>query len=169
VYVDNWRWHGVPFYLRAGKKLKRRVTEVSLHMQPVPLVLFGGEECTRVEPNVLTIRIQPDEGIYLRFASKIPGHDLRIGTVAMDMKYVEAFGGEPPEAYERLLLDAMRGDATLFARRDAVEASWAWITPILEHVQRHAATLVEPYEPGSWGHERACELPGRDRRSWCEM
>ena len=140
VFVDNWRWQGVPFYLRAGKKLASRVTEVSLHMQRVPLALFGRDGvCENLEPNVLSLRIQPDEGIRLSFASKIPGYDQEVGTVSMDMRYVEAFGGEPPEAYERLLLDAMRGDATLFSRRDAVEASWAWITPILRHFEADGA------------------------------
>ena len=170
VFVDNWRWQGVPFYLRTGKKLARRVTEVSLHMRQIPLCLFGREDvCERIDPNVLTLRIQPDEGIALRFASKVPGHDLTVGTVAMDMKYVEAFGGEPPEAYERLLLDAMRGDATLFSRRDAVEASWAWITPILRYFEAHPRADFPNYAPGSWGPERAAEMMRRDRRAWSEL
>jgi glucose-6-phosphate 1-dehydrogenase len=170
VFVDNWRWQGVPFYLRTGKKLAKRVTEISLHMRSIPLSLFGRQDvCERVEPNVLTLRIQPDEGISLRFASKVPGLDLRVGTVAMDMSYLETFGGEPPEAYERLLLDAMRGDATLFSRRDAVEASWAWITPILEHVERNPPADFPNYDPGSWGPERAGELMRRDRRAWREL
>jgi len=167
VWVDNWRWQGVPFYLRTGKKLAKRVTEVALHMQPIPLSLFGRPGlCDTIAPNVLTLRIQPDEGITLQFASKIPGHDVMIGSVAMEMNYREAFGGEPPEAYERLLLDAMRGDATLFSRRDAVEASWAWINPILEHVDRHPATDFPNYEPGSWGPEACDALMRRDRRAW---
>ena len=165
VWVDNWRWQGVPFYLRTGKKLAQRITEVALHMQPIPLSLFG-RMSERVEPNVLTLRIQPDEGIELQFASKIPGHDVKVGTVAMEMKYVEAFGGEPPEAYERLLLDAMRGDATLFSRRDAVEASWAWITPILEYFEKHPPRDLPNYEPGSWGPRSCHELLTRDQRSW---
>jgi len=166
VWVDNWRWQGVPFYLRTGKKLAKRVTEIALHMQPIPLSLFGRPEMCDIAPNVLTLRIQPDEGITLQFASKIPGQDVMIGTVAMEMNYREAFGGEPPEAYERLLLDAMRGDATLFSRRDAVEASWAWINPILEHVAAHPATDYPNYEPGSWGPESCHALMRRDRRAW---
>jgi glucose-6-phosphate 1-dehydrogenase len=170
VFVDNWRWQGVPFYLRTGKKLAKRVTEISLHMRPIPLVLFGrGDRGDRIEPNVLTLRIQPDEGIALRFASKVPGLDLRVGTVAMDMSYLETFGGEPPEAYERLLLDAMRGDATLFSRRDAVEASWAWITPILRYFERHPPAEFPNYGPGTWGPECALELMGRDGRAWREL
>jgi len=169
VFIDNWRWQGVPFYLRAGKKLANRVTEVSLHMQRVPLSLFGREDvCEHLEPNVLTLRIQPDEGIRLSFASKIPGFDTMVGSVAMDMNYVEAFGGEPPEAYERLLLDAMRGDATLFSRRDAVEASWRWITPILQYVEDNPAKDFPSHEPGSWGPAAARTLPERDGHAWRE-
>jgi glucose-6-phosphate 1-dehydrogenase len=170
VFVDNWRWQGVPFYLRAGKKLKKRATEVSLIMQPIPLALFGRKDvCEFVEANVLTLRIQPDEGIQLTFASKIPGHDVAVGSVRMNMSYVETFGGEPPEAYERLLLDAMRGDATLFSRRDAVEASWTWISPILEHFRLHPPADFPNYEPGSWGPESCQALIQRERRVWREL
>jgi glucose-6-phosphate 1-dehydrogenase len=170
VFIDNWRWHGVPFYLRAGKKMAKRVTEISLHMQPVPLSLFGGDDvCEPIPPNVFTLRIQPDEGIEARFSSKVPGHDLEIGAVTMDMKYVEAFGGEPPEAYERLLLDAMRGDPTLFSRRDAVEASWAWITPLLEYFDQHPPTDFPNYEPGCQAPGCAHDLLRRDRRTWREV
>ncbi|MEO5618633.1 MAG: glucose-6-phosphate dehydrogenase [Candidatus Eisenbacteria bacterium] len=169
VFVDNWRWQGVPFYLRAGKKLAQRVTEVSLHLRPIPLSLFGRQDiCEHLEPNVLTIRIQPDEGIDLQFASKIPGNDLAVGPVHMDMKYLETFGGEPPEAYERLLLDAMRGDATLFSRRDAVELSWEWITPILRHFEKNPPRDFPNYEPGSWGPERCVQMMRHDRRAWRE-
>jgi len=167
VFVDNWRWQGVPFYLRAGKRLARRVTEISVHLQPIPLCLFGREEvCERIDPNVLTIRIQPDEGVQLTFASKIPGHDLAVGTVKMDMRYTEAFGGDPPEAYERLLLDAMRGDPTLFSHRDAVEASWAWITPILAHYEQHPPADFPNYDPASWGPDCARRLIHRDGHEW---
>jgi glucose-6-phosphate 1-dehydrogenase len=167
VWVDNWRWQGVPFYLRTGKQLAKRVTEVALHMQPIPLSLFGRAGVgDTIAPNVLTLRIQPDEGIALQIASKIPGQDVMIGSVAMEMNYREAFGGEPPEAYERLLLDAMRGDATLFSRRDAVEASWTWIHPILEHVDKIPPADFPNYEPGSWGPEACHTLMRRDRRAW---
>jgi glucose-6-phosphate 1-dehydrogenase len=167
VFVDNWRWQGVPFYLRAGKKMKQRVTEVSFHMQPIPLSLFGnGEICEHVEPNVLTLRIQPEEGIQLAFSSKLPGHDFTVAPVVMDMKYVEAFGGDPPEAYERLLLDAMRGDATLFSRRDAVETSWNWIQPILDWFEGDPSRAPQSYAPGSWGPASADRLIQGDRRQW---
>ena len=167
VFVDNWRWQGVPFYLRAGKGMAKRVTEVSFHMQPIPLSLFGsGDLCEHVEPNILTLRIQPEEGIQLSFSSKLPGHDFTVAPVVMDMKYAEAFGGDPPEAYERLLLDAMRGDATLFSRRDAVETSWSWIQPILDWYEDPARGAPEPYARGSWGPAEADRLIQRDRRQW---
>jgi glucose-6-phosphate 1-dehydrogenase len=168
--VDNWRWQGVPIYLRAGKKLRKRLTEVSLVMQPIPLCLFGrGDVCERIEPNVITLRIQPDEGIQLRFASKVPGHDLTVGSVHMDMSYDETFGETHPEAYERLLLDAMAGDATLFARRDAVEASWAWMTPILEHFEKNPPQDFPNYAAGSWGPAGCQDLIGRDGHAWREF
>ena len=120
VMVDNWRWQGVPFYLRAGKSLASRVTEVAIHFHRVPLCLFEHEEaCQRLDPNVLRLRIQPDEGIRLRFGCKTPGDRLATSSVLMDFSYAKAFDKEPLDAYERLLVDAMRGDATLFARRDA--------------------------------------------------
>jgi glucose-6-phosphate 1-dehydrogenase len=141
-----------------------------LHIRPVPHSLFGKPEvCENLEPNVLTIRIQPDEGIDLQFASKLPGHDFVVGPVHMDMKYLETFGGEPPEAYERLLLDAMRGDATLFSRRDAVEQSWEWITPILEHFERNPPGNFPNYDSDSCGPEAADRLMYRDRRAWREL
>ena len=170
VYIDNWRWQGVPFYLRAGKRLKSRVTEISIHLQPIPLSLFGRDDvCESVPPNVLTLRIQPDEGIQLEFASKIPGDDLNVGAVKMDMTYTEAFGGEPPEAYERLLLDAMRGDATLFSRRDWVETSWGWIDPILEHFEQNPPRDFPNYEPGSCGPAACDEWMRKDRHAWREL
>ena len=167
VFIDNWRWQGVPFYLRAGKRMAKRVTEVSVHMQGIPLSLFGsGDLCEHVEPNVITLRIQPDEGIQLSFSAKLPGHDFTIAPVVMDMKYTDAFGGEPPEAYERLLLDAMRGDATLFSRRDAVEASWTWIQPILDWFGSGQGGAPEPYEPGTWGPQAAGRLMTHDHHVW---
>ena len=169
VHVDNWRWQGVPFYLRAGKRLAKRVTEVTFHMQPIPLSLFGGGDlCEHVEPNVITLRIQPEEGIQLSFTAKQPGHDFTVTPVEMDMNYVEAFGGEPPEAYERLLLDAMRGDATLFSRRDAVEASWEWIQPVLDGLESAPRRRPAEYAPGTWGPAEADRLIQRDRRRWRE-
>jgi len=169
VHVDNWRWQGVPFYLRAGKRMAKRVTEVTFHMQPIPLSLFGrGDVCEHVEPNVIALRIQPEEGIRLSFSAKQPGNDFTVTPVEMDMRYAESFGGEPPEAYERLLLDAMRGDATLFSRRDAVEASWAWMQPILDGLEAEPRRRPAAYAPGSWGPAEADRLLQRDRRRWRE-
>jgi glucose-6-phosphate 1-dehydrogenase len=166
LHVDNWRWQGVPFYARAGKGLQRRTTEVAIQFQRIPFCLFGDEEvCQRIEPNVLTLRIQPDEGIALRFAAKAPGEDVSVGTVTMDFSYARSFERPAGEAYERLLLDAMRGDATLFARRDGDEQAWALATPVLEAWEGGTA---EPafYERGSAGPREADELLRRDGRRW---
>ena len=170
VMVDNWRWQGVPFYLRAGKGLARRVTEVAIHFRSVPWCLFGQEEvCERLEPNVLTLRIQPDEGIGLKFGCKTPGDRLTVSGVLMDFGYATAFDRKPPDAYERLLVDAMRGDATLFARCDMVEHAWAFITPIIEALENDTSSPLCVYEPGTPGPEEADKLLARDGRSWDQL
>ena len=167
VMVDNWRWQGVPFYLRTGKKLAARVTEVAIHFRSIPLCLFGKDDiCRRLQPNVLTLRIQPEEGIRLQFGCKTPGDNLDVSNVLMDFGYAKAFGRQPPDAYERLLVDAMRGDATLFARRDAVEYAWAFITPILEVLENDSSLPIPIYEPGAHGPKEAVELLARDERLW---
>ena len=130
LQIDNWRWADVPFYLRTGKRLPRRVTEIAIQFKNVPHLMFHAAGTRDVEPNVLTIRIQPDEGISLRFAAKIPGTTMQLRTVRMDFAYGAAFGGAGADAYERLILDAMLGDQTLFARRDEVETAWNLIDPI---------------------------------------
>jgi glucose-6-phosphate 1-dehydrogenase len=166
LVVDNWRWLGVPFYIRAGKGLARRTTEVSVHFQQIPFCLFGREDvCQLIEPNVLVLRIQPDEGIALSVATKVPGDDLTVGTVRMDFSYAEAFHRAPGDAYEKLLLDAMRGDATLFARRDGDEQAWSLLAPVLEGWE---ASTDEPavYERGSAGPREADALPRQDGRRW---
>jgi len=169
VMVDNWRWQGVPFYLRTGKKLTKRLTEVAIHFRSVPFCLFTQEEvCQRLEPNVLVLRIQPDEGIHLNFGCKTPGESLDVSNVLMDFSYARAFGKKSPNAYERLLVDAMRGDATLFARRDAVEYAWAFITPILEALENDASPRPV-YEPGSAGPIEADALLHHDGRSWDQL
>ncbi|HUK63020.1 MAG TPA: glucose-6-phosphate dehydrogenase [Dongiaceae bacterium] len=165
VFVDNWRWQGVPFILRTGKMLKERMTEIAVHMQPIPPTLFGSADlCEWVPGNVLTMRIQPDEGVQLQFASKIPGDRIQVGKVLMDMHYTEAFGGEPPEAYERLLHDAMLGNLTLFSRRDWVETSWAWMQPIFDYFDRNPPTDFPNYEPGGDGPARIMEFVRSERR-----
>jgi glucose-6-phosphate 1-dehydrogenase len=162
ILIDNWRWQGVPFYLRAGKGLKRRMTEVSVFFQTIPFCLFGREEvCQLIEPNVLTLRIQPDDGIALRFATKVPGDDLSVGTVTMDFSYASSFKRPSGEAYERLLLDAMRGDATLFARRDGDEKCWEFVQPLLDE-----PIAPSTYERGSSGPREADDLIRRDKRRW---
>ena len=161
VFIDNWRWQGVPFYLRAGKKLASHLTEIAVHFQPVPTYLFHGtEQCQTAAPNVLRIRIQPDEGISLRFVAKVPGDHLSLANVRMNMSYANAFGKPLSEAYERLLLDCMRGDATLFARRDEVEEAWKFVTPILE-AWENGRQPPETYAPGSQGPSKA-EAIARD-------
>jgi glucose-6-phosphate 1-dehydrogenase len=165
--VDNWRWQGVPFYLRAGKKLAKRLTEVSIHFKSVPISLFStSEACQRLQPNVLRLRIQPQEGIALSFESKVPGEDVSIAGVTMDFTYKEAFAKPVPEAYERLLLDCMRGNATLFARKDSVEQAWAYVTPILRALDSGAGGHIHEYDSGSAGPDAAAALLARDGRRW---
>jgi glucose-6-phosphate 1-dehydrogenase len=169
MFIDTWRWEGVPFYLRAGKRLKRRLTEVSVHFRAVPFCLFGDSDvCQRLESNVLTFHIQPREGIALRFESKVPGDDIKIAGVKMDFDYAAAFQKSAPEAYERLFLDCMRGNATLFARRDTVEQAWAYITPIDDALDSGDVPL-HPYAPGSTGPAEAARLLARDGRHWTEL
>src|SRR5438309_2051884 len=162
--MDNWRWWNVPIYMRVGKRLPKSGTDISVHFKKAPLVLFNKES---TEQNVLVIRIQPDEGISLRMQAKMPGTSFRIEPVKMDFHYGTSFGKASPEAYERLLLDAMSGDATLFARRDEVEEAWAFIDPI---ENAWAAKKDVPglffYPAGSWGPEEADDLLARDGRAW---
>jgi glucose-6-phosphate 1-dehydrogenase len=166
--IDSWRWQGVPFYLRAGKKLAERLTEVSIHFRPVPLVLFKEEAAGSVlQPAVLTLRIQPKEGISLRFVAKVPGENIQVGNVLMQMNYADAFKRPISEAYERLLLDCMRGDATLFARRDSVDRAWELIQPVLQVWE--ATPGVHIYEPGTAGPAAADEMMGREGHSWREL
>ena len=164
MFVDNWRWADVPFYVRAGKRLPKRVTDISIHFRPAPYPLFS-RLGMKMHANVLAIRIQPDEGISLKFDSKLPGPTVSTAPVTMEFRYATSFGAEPPEAYERLLLETMLGDATLFARRDEIETAWAWLDPLLK---RWAADPEPPpfYEAGTWGPEAADELMEKDGRKW---
>jgi glucose-6-phosphate 1-dehydrogenase len=163
VFIDNWRWADVPFYIRAGKRLPKRVTDISIHFRPAPFPLFS--KMMRTQANVLAIRIQPDEGISLRFDSKLPGPTVRTAPVTMEFRYATSFGAEPPEAYERLLLDTMLGDSTLFARRDEVETAWAWLDPLLRGWEQDPNPPYF-YPAGSWGPPAADELIERDGRKW---
>jgi glucose-6-phosphate 1-dehydrogenase len=169
-FVDSWRWAGVPFYMRSGKRLPKRVTEIAIHFKEAPHLLFGrrGEA---IRPNVLVIRIQPDEGIALEFGSKLPGPAMEVAPVNMEFRYGSSFGVEPPEAYERLILDCMLGDSTLFTRADEVEASWSWISKIHEHWAAESrsddrAHDLETYPAGTWGPPGAERLMTADGRAW---
>ena len=166
LLVDNWRWAGVPFYLRTGKRLPRKVTEVAIQFRRAPHLLFRQDAGILTDPNVLIVRIQPDEGITLRFKAKIPGQAIRIRNVSMDFDYGSSFGRSSPPAYERLLLDAMMGDATLFARGDMVEASWRLVMPLLEVWEESSGVHFPNYEAGSWGPEEANSWIARDQHRW---
>ena len=167
LLIDTWRWSGVPFYIRMGKQLPKKTTEISVHFKDAPNVLFGALSGGVPGGNVLVIRIQPDEGISLRMVSKIPGTSLRLEPVKMDFHYSTSFGKSSPEAYERLLLDAMAGDATLFARRDEVEEAWRFIDHI-EHAwhQSDNPPPMAEYVAGSWGPKEADDLIKKDGHAW---
>jgi glucose-6-phosphate 1-dehydrogenase len=166
VFVDNWRWAGVPFYLRTGKRMPKRGSEIAVQFRDVPPVLFNANPDSTLEPNVLALRIQPDEGLSLRMATKLPGPQVRIYPVKMDFRYGTTFGEQAPEAYERLLLDVMAGDATLFMRRDAVETAWAWVTRILEEWERSGERWMPEYAAGTWGPVESERLIQTDGRKW---
>jgi glucose-6-phosphate 1-dehydrogenase len=133
LFIDNWRWAGVPFYIRAGKRLPKRVTEIAIHFKNAPLQMFSEQERSQVSSNILALRIQPDEGISLRFDSKVPGPSGMIRPVTMDFRYGTSFGEKPPDAYERLLLDALLGDSTLFTRSDENQMAWKILDPVFKH------------------------------------
>jgi glucose-6-phosphate 1-dehydrogenase len=174
VEVDNWRWAGVPFYVRAGKRLTKRVTEISIHFKRVPHALLMSransgplaDAATRIDTDVLALRIQPDDGISLRFVAKVPGPAMTLRPVNMDFRYGTTFGKASPEAYERLLLDAMIGDPTLFARADEVHGAWQFITPILEAWAAAPPPALPNYAAGTWGPDAANVLIERDGRQW---
>ncbi len=166
MYFDNWRWAGVPFFIRSGKRLPKRVTEIAIQFKSAPLQLFG-EAGETVAPNQLIIRIQPDEGITLRFAAKIPGQTTNIRDVNMDFRYGASFGVQLAEAYERLLLDCILGDSTLYARRDMTERGWELVMPILDEWAATKDTVNFPnYEAGTWGPPTAHALLERTGRHW---
>ncbi len=163
--VDNWRWAGVPFYLRTGKRLPKRASEIAVQFKRTPHLVFRRNPEILAEPNSLVLRIQPDEGMSLSFGAKQPGSELRIKPVEMDFDYGQAFGGGPPEAYERLLLDAMKGDATLYARGDWVDLAWELLSPVLGRWTTADAKLGS-YEAGTWGPPEADTLIERAGRRW---
>jgi len=164
--IDSWRWAGVPFYVRTGKALPSRVTEIAVQFKEAPLALFARAGVPQVDPNVLAIRVQPDEGILLRFGAKVPGQGLQIRTVNMDFRYGSSFAVDSPDAYETLLLDAMVGDASLFTRDDEIERSWEILEPILGAWADGSGGPLHFYGAGTWGPPAADELLERDGRAW---
>lgn len=167
--IENWRWAGVPFYLRTGKRLPKRVTEISIQFKRPPLLLFRDTPVDRLRTNRLAIRIQPNEGISLRFGAKIPGPIMRVGAVEMDFSYMDYFGSTPSTGYERLLYDCMIGDATLFQRADMVEAGWCVIEPVLDVWKALPPRAFPNYAAGTWGPKEADELLTRDGQEWWKI
>lgn len=166
LFVDNWRWSGVPFYLRTGKHLPLSASEVRIQFSPTPHVLFAALCGTKLDPNALTLRLQPNEGISLRFNGKVPGTSTSVQPVRMSFSYDSTFGAYTPEAYERLLLEAMAGDATLFIRRDEVEAAWGIVDSIRKAWNGKPLTNREFYSAGTWGPVAADDLLGQRGHAW---
>ena len=164
--IDNWRWADVPFYIRTGKRMSTRVTEVAIQFRRAPFVLFRDTPVERLTPNLLVLHIQPDEGISLRFGAKVPGIQVDVGAVDMDFRYQDYFGNEPSTGYERLLYDCMIGDATLFQRADMVEAGWSVVEPILDIWKALPPRSFPNYAAGTWGPKEADDLMARDKRAW---
>jgi glucose-6-phosphate 1-dehydrogenase len=166
-FIDTWRWEGVPFYLRSGKRLAKRVTEIAIQFKRPPMLMFNA--CAAVDdvsPNVLVMRIQPDEGISLTFEVKPPGPDICVSPLSLDFKYEQAFGSSPPEAYETLLEDCIEGDSTLFTRSDWVELAWSLVDPIIHVWENNKPDDFPNYPAGSWGPRKADEFIQRDGRRW---
>jgi glucose-6-phosphate 1-dehydrogenase len=166
LQVDNWRWAGVPFYLRTGKHLAKRVSEIVIRFHRTPHMIFRRNPDGGLTRNELVVRIQPDEGVALTVAAKMPGPELKMLPVELDFRYGEVFGAEPPEAYERLLLDAIHGDSTLFARADWVEQAWALLEPVLDAWAGDGAPPPYLYEAGGWGPPEAEPFIARDGGAW---
>jgi glucose-6-phosphate 1-dehydrogenase len=166
ISIDNWRWAGVPFYLRTGKRFPARLTEIAIRFKRAPFILFRKTSVETLSTNELVLHIQPDEGISLRFDAKIPGPVVRLGAVDMDFKYKEHFGTTPSTGYERLLYDCMLGDATLFQRADMVEAGWSVVQPVLDVWKALPARSFPNYPAGTWGPNESDELLERDGRKW---
>jgi glucose-6-phosphate 1-dehydrogenase len=165
VQVDNWRWAGIPFYVRTGKRLPKRVSEIAIQFRRAPHMFLPDGKAAHPPNNVLVLRIQPDDALALRIEVKEPGPGMHTRPVDMSFSYKEAFGGACPDAYQRLLLDAMRGDSTLFTRTDEVETAWAFVTPMVEEQQNSTADL-SPYAAGSWGPAAADALLEQDGHCW---
>lgn len=166
MFVDNWRWAGVPFYLRTGKRLPKRVTEIAIQFKRTPHLVFARTPEDQVVPNLLILGIQPDESISIQFEAKVPGPYIHLRSVNMDFHYETSFATPSEEAYERLLLDALLGDATLFARGDWIELAWSILTPILEYWESDIRTPVPPHAAGSWGPSESDVFLALDNKKW---
>jgi glucose-6-phosphate 1-dehydrogenase len=166
LWIDNWRWSGVPFYIRTGKNLPVSASEVRIQFKPAPNILFAAKSGVKLDPNSLTLRLQPNEGITIRFNGKVPGAATKLQPVRMRFSYDSEFGAYTPEAYERLLLEAIAADATLFIRRDEVEAAWGIVDAIRNSWTAKPLTNREFYLAGTWGPTAADELLANDGREW---
>lgn len=166
IFIDNWRWAGVPFYIRCGKRMPKYATEIAIHFKQVPLALFDWKNFAGIAPNTLVLRIQPDEGISLTLGAKKPGYENQISPVVMEFCYHDTFGIETPEAYERLLLDCINGDATLFTRTDEVIEQWKFTQKILDGWQKDSQQQVYDYQAGTWGPKEADLFMQSDGRKW---
>jgi len=166
AHIDNWRWAQVPFYIRSGKRLPRRATEIAIQFKQIPLSLFNWKNLAGEAPNVLLLRVQPDEGINLTFGAKMPGPVNQITPVTMEFCYEDAFESTPPEAYERLLIDTIMGDQTLFTRSDEVIAQWRFVNGILDAWEDNPVKKIPQYDAGTWGPEEAADFIASDCRDW---
>ncbi|MCB1121406.1 MAG: glucose-6-phosphate dehydrogenase, partial [Verrucomicrobiae bacterium] len=164
--INNWRWEGVPFYLRSGKRMARRVSEIAIQFKTPPGILFSSSNIFDLSPNTMVIQIQPDEGVSLVMNSKIPGLETRTQPVRMNFRYKTTYGSNTPEAYERLILDAMIGDSTLFIRGDETEASWKIVTPILDFWKNCQNQGMTEYQSGSWGPLESDQLLWDNNHKW---
>jgi glucose-6-phosphate 1-dehydrogenase len=164
--INNWRWQGVPFYMRSGKRMARRVSEISIQFKRPPGILFSDSRQYDVVPNTLVIQVQPDEGMTLLTNSKVPGLETRTQPVKMHFRYSTTFGSNTPEAYERLIVDAIVGDSTLFIRGDETEASWKLVTPVLDSWQAQGNKGMDAYAAGSWGPPMADALLAEQEHQW---
>jgi glucose-6-phosphate 1-dehydrogenase len=167
LHVDNWRWKGIPFYLRSGKFLKRKATEITVEFQRPPHLMFGLSKPEEITPNILSICIQPDEGIHLKFQAKEPGSDQNTLPVDMEFHYQRLINSaQLPGAYERLLSEAIASDPSLFTRADGIETAWSIIDPLVQSWEDQKTENLSVYDPGSWGPPEADELLSRDGRIW---
>jgi glucose-6-phosphate 1-dehydrogenase len=166
LYIDNWRWKGVPFYLRSGKAMGQKTSEIIIEFQRPPHLMFHMPDASQFTPNILSVCIQPDEGIHLRFEAKLPDSSQEMRSVDMDFHYRTSFNITLPDSYERLLLDALAGDASLFTRSDEIEACWRLVDPVIQGWQREGIPELVSYSPGTWGPSESHDLLTRDGRSW---